>query len=564
MWSALLIVVALIGGSIATVVAYLHVRMYQRAAAFRKLNPDIRMHTSWYFGYLILRIMFKDIVKALGGRWHAHWEVDTIYERFLDTTDDVFALVTPFTTEVHVANADIIRQIALSQVTEFPKPARLYTVLEIFGPNILTLEFDEWKRHRRVAGPQFSERLNAQVVVAATKTMKQVFVNWGDEVEITLEHTLYEITMNVLGEAAFGVPFDQSTQEVLEGFTTSFQQCVRFVMANIVSIIAIPQWVQNLPLESTRKYRVAVDEFKRHLERLIKSPIDGNAPNGALLRSLVNSVSEEQDPQKRLTNEELISSAFIFLVAGHETTANTLLFALGMMAIYPEYQDMLLQETRKVLKDDEAPTYKHYSKLHFAHAIVNETLRLFPIVPFVGKHAGRGESGTETMQVLNGKYYIPSNGTNQDPNFEDTIIWLNINALQHNPKYWGDDVNQFRPERFYSPDAEDDQNTARVAETGAKVHKYAFAPFNVGPRACIGRKFALVEMAVILTLLNREYTWKPAPSMGAGLEGEDAAMRGCRTELNKPLFLNAMKPQNPINLVFTRRKDGPTAAAKEL
>ncbi|KAI8808395.1 cytochrome P450 [Cladochytrium replicatum] len=557
MFSALLFGAAFLAGLIAATIGYLHVQMYQRAAAFRKLNPDMKIHTSWYFGFQLLRILFKDLVRSLGGRWPARWEIDMIYEPFLDTKDDVFAVVTPYSTEVYVANADIVREVALSRVTEFSKPTQQYSALEIYGPNILTLEFDEWKRHRRVAAPQFSERMNGHAVGAAANTLKELFASWGDEAEIILDKTLYEVTLCILGETAFGVPFDLKSQgEVLEGFTMGFQQCVRFVMGNVITILSLPPWIRVLPFETTRKYYRAVDEFKRHIERIIRTPIDESSTNGALLRSLVKAVIDEEDPQRQLTDQELISSTFIFLVAGHETTANVLTYALGMMAINPEYQEILLQETRKVLQDDEELTYKHYSKLHFAHAIVNETLRLYPTVPFLGKYGGPGESGTDTIQVLNGKYNIPSDSTIQDPKLKNTVIWIDQIALQHNPKYWGDDVNQFRPERFFSVHAEGDQNTARVTETGAKVHKYAFAPFNIGPRACIGRKFALVEMAVILTLLNREYTWKPAPSMGAGMDGEDAAIRGCRAELNRPVYFTAMKPENPIKIVFSRRKNG--------
>ncbi|KAI8803925.1 cytochrome P450 [Cladochytrium replicatum] len=506
--------------------------------------------------FWLVRVLLGDFIK--GAKWRVGWVYKLKYKPFLEAQDDVFAIVNPFSTEVFIADADIVRQIALAKVTEFPKPTQNYRALEIFGPNILTLELDEWKRHRRVAAPQFSEQLNGQVFDASAKTTKELFEIWGDETEVDLGRMLYQVTLCILGEAAFGVPFELGQQEqVLEGFTMSLQQCVRFVLANTLLIVAIPRWIKMLPFGFTRKFFVAVDEFRKHLEMIIKGPVDANSKSGTLLRLLVKAVNEEEDPQRQLSDLELVSSAFIFLVAGHDTTANMLTYVLGMLAVNPEYQETLLEETRKVLQDDEELMYKHYSDLRFAQAIINETLRLFPTVPFreCVMLACRPVNTCELchFSMLNGQYRIPSDSTTQDPYLKNTVIWMNPIALHYNTKYWGDDAETFRPERFLSINV-DGGVAEKMGDSTPKFHKYAFLPFNVGPRACIGRKFALVEMAVILTLLNREYTWKPAPSMGAGLDGEDAAIRGCRQELNRGAFFIAMKPTNPIKLVFSRRE----------
>ncbi|KAI8801320.1 cytochrome P450 [Cladochytrium replicatum] len=476
MLSAVLVSPLLLVGLIVGVVAYLHVRMYQRATAFRRLNPGMKIHTVWHLGFLLFRVMFRDLANALDKRWPFGWVYKLKYRPFLDTKDDVFAIVNPFSTEVYVANADIVRQIALSRVSEFPKPIRVYAAMQMFGPNILTLELDEWKRHRRVAGPHFSERLNREVVDASLKIVDELFEIWGNEAEIDLGKTLSKVTLCILGETVFGVPFGLERQSIISG------------------------------------------------------PNDVNSISGTLLRSLVNAVKEEEDPRRRLSEQELISSVFVFLIAGHDTTANVLTYTLGLLAIHPEYQDILLNETRKLVRDDEELKYERYPELYFAHAIVNESMRLFPTVPFIGKLAGA-----------------------DDPNLKNTFIWINPIGLHYNPKYWGDDLEDFRPERFLSTDTEDSQTAVKAGETGEKVHKYAFLPFSVGPRACIGRKFALVEMAMILTLLNREYTWKPAPSMGEGLDGEDAEIRWCREALSQGVFLTAMKPENPIKIMFSRR-----------
>ncbi|KAI8803908.1 cytochrome P450 [Cladochytrium replicatum] len=464
----------------------------------------------------------------------------------------MFAIVTPFYTEIKVANADAVREIALSRTSEFPKQVDLYEVLRIYGNNVVTAEGEEWKRHRRITGPHFNEKNNAYVHESTMRTLESLFAKWksenlargNDETEV-----MFRVALSVISDAAFGVAFEFDGEGYApEGFTFSFQRSLEIIAVHLVEYLFYPKWALKLPVPYLSKIDVGFSDFGRHIQSLVSQARAEKTEKANLLAALVKATDNEPDSEKGMSEMEMISSMFIFLFAGHETTANVLSYATAYMALQPEYQEKLYEETNKVIPLDEAPAYKHFSMLPFTMAIMNESMRVSPTVSLVPKVAGPGSSGAAQFQpLLAGKYQVPVSENVSEPELESTSIHISFIPLHMNPKYWGPDPEVFRPERWVSGDMEN-------------THRYAFAPFSVGARACLGKKFSQVEFVCALTMLNRYYTWRISPEMaeeevrknGTKEEIETSAREECRKQVGKTTHGITLKP-GVVKLLFRRR-----------
>lgn len=202
-------------------------------------------------------------------------------------------------------------------------------------------------------------------------------------------------------------------------------------------------------------------------------------------------------------------------------------------------QQRLYDDILNVLPTPETELgYDQVSELRYALAVFFETLRLYPSVVVVPKFAmedslvpvqhfrkrGDASSSEGVKKVLIPKY---------------AEILIDVPALHYNPRYWGSDSADFRPERFLDNEA-----------TGYKWPREAFMGFSQGPRACLGQKFAQVEAVVILSEIIRRYEVHIDPSALRAGESVQAArhrlMDGCKTVIT-------LTPK-PLPVIFKERR----------
>jgi cytochrome P450 len=191
--------------------------------------------------------------------------------------------------------------------------------------------------------------------------------------------------------------------------------------------------------------------------------------------------SEDQEIEapliKKITTHEISANASLFLVAGYETTSTALSYAAYILATHPEEQRKL-QEYIDVHFNPETeqtmPTYDTISNMDYLDIFIREVLRMFPIVP-----SPINRKSTEDFYIK-GMGVVPAG----------TMITVDMYNLHYNPDLWGPlDPNEFHPERF-----------------ATKRHPMAWIPFGIGPRNCIGMRFSLLEMKMLLVRLLKTYT----------------------------------------------------------
>ncbi|XP_031634229.1 probable cytochrome P450 4ac1 [Contarinia nasturtii] len=179
--------------------------------------------------------------------------------------------------------------------------------------------------------------------------------------------------------------------------------------------------------------------------------------------------------EQKWTEEEVCQELDTLLVASIDTTATALYGTIIMLAIHQEYQERVVDEMREIFESINEPvTNDHLKRMTFLELVIKEALRHFPIVPFLGREAMADFPINEGV--------IP----------KGSQIFLNVLRMNKNPKYYGENVNEFYPERF-------------LPENSANFHPYLSIPFSAGPRNCIGERYGWASMKIALSHILRRF-----------------------------------------------------------
>ncbi|TFK49124.1 cytochrome P450 [Heliocybe sulcata] len=426
-----------------------------------------------------------------------------------------------------LADAAVIKEVTSARA-RFPKPVKQYSVLTFFGRNIVASEGEEWKRYRKITAPSFSERNNKLVWDETCRIMMDMFDNvWQWKDEISVDHCVdltLPIALFVIGVAGFGRRISwNDDMKVPAGHKMTFKDALHIVSTDVFLKLIVPKWAMGWT-ERFRNCQTAFEELREYMLEMIRArrTAEKKEERYDLFSSLLDASEDDSDGEAKLADEELLGNIFIFLVAGHETTAHTLCYVFGLLALYQDEQEILYQHIKSVIPDGRIPTYEEMNKFTQSMAVFYETLRLYPPVPAIPKQSA--EDTTLTVSNAYGeKTVIPV------PAGTDLVIATP--ALHYNPRYW-EDPHAFKPARFLEKDWPRD----------------AFLPFSAGARACIGRRFFETEGIAILTMLVAKYKIevKEEPQFAA----ETFEQRRERLLANRPgLTLTPLR----VPLVFKRR-----------
>ncbi|XP_022816442.1 cytochrome P450 4c21-like [Spodoptera litura] len=187
------------------------------------------------------------------------------------------------------------------------------------------------------------------------------------------------------------------------------------------------------------------------------------------------------------TDDEIVEELLVIMVADTDTSAVAASFVTLLLSRYPEIQEKVFEELQEVFGDsDRLTTFEDLPRLKYLEAVIRETQRLYTTSPIVTRKVDK------ELLLPCGIKLVPGTG-----------IMINIWALHRNPRYWGDDADQFRPERFLNLDLK---------------HPAAFMPFSYGPRNCVGYQYAMISMKTMLSTLLRRYKILPATKPNSNAE----------------------------------------------
>ncbi|KAK7751220.1 hypothetical protein SLS62_006765 [Diatrype stigma] len=402
----------------------------------------------------------------------------------------------------------------------------------VFGHNILTDNGDQWARQRKIVASVITERISKSVFeesVRQTRGMIQEVLSAAPsspqpEASSATSNNLFDmikkITIHVLSGAGMGanVPWkNEDGEKPPPGYKMTYIESAKVVMESVTGPIILPPlllawWPSWFPgYKKMQQLGIAKREFPKHTELLLdeerQRTSDKSIGRSNIMSQMIQASEQDPGAEKAVTlsQEEMIGNLFIFTAAGFETTANSLSYALALLAKYPKWQDWLIEEVDGILPDKEQQELS-YTAVHPRAtrilAFMFETLRLYtPVV-----HLTKENITPQTIPTSRGPICLPAGTSIYIDNIAlhlDAEVWRDLNRGS-DPDFVRnsattttlDDEFVFRPSRWL--------NAPGSPQPHFQPPRGAFIPWSAGPRVCPGQKMAQVEFAaVLLTLLHR-------------------------------------------------------------
>ncbi|MGW6567556.1 cytochrome P450 [Streptomyces sp. NPDC054975] len=367
-----------------------------------------------------------------------------------------------------IFSAEGAQQVLATQSANFRKDNAFYQeVRESFGNGLLTSQDEDYLRQRRLVQPLFTRRrVDSYAEAIATETAT-VVEKWRTAPDATVDvlDEMHRLALRAVARILFGTDVDAAV-EIIE---RELPVLGDYVLRRGLSPLNIPR---DWPTPGNRRAAAAHEELYAVCDRIIaeRRGATGGPDDAQDLLTLLAEAESAEDGS--FDAQELREHVLVFLLAGHETTATSLGFALHLLARHPDHRKRAHDEVDRVLAG-RTPGAADLDALPFLTQVLKEAMRLFPAGPVIGR---RAVAATE----IDG-HTIPAGA--------DVIVapWV----THRHPAYW-EDPERFDPDRF-TPEAE------------AARPRYAWFPFGGGPRACIGQHFSMLESVIALAMMLQAY-----------------------------------------------------------
>ncbi|KJA21393.1 hypothetical protein HYPSUDRAFT_42029 [Hypholoma sublateritium FD-334 SS-4] len=431
--------------------------------------------------------------------WHWRHKVYTQFGN--DTISIVPFLLGPPT--IYTGNLDVIHQLLASNSSKsFHKPDASVQLFLQWGMNLLIADRDVWRKHRRIMGPAFNSKLYESVWVETLKTYCEMVSEEGwiskDRVNVSAVQTLStKFALLIIGKCGFGFSFGWSDPPRTADGRMTVQQALRIAADTFAISTFAPLWMRKLPVKIFKEAWEARQELMKFMQESVADRKAGINARGSVeldrdrdAFSMLVAASECEDDKLKLDDSELIGNVFIMLFAGHETTARSIAITIALLSVHDDLQEEIYEHIISVIGFERDPVYDDYTTLNKVLAAFFESLRMFPPAYIMLREA----SEDTILQISKPK---GEEGVMSLPISKGTQIVLDLIGAHYNHRQF-DDPEEYRPSRWYG--------TSNDSET--------FYAFSVGPRTCIGRKFATTEVVCFFTMLLRDYKVEPILDKG--------------------------------------------------
>ncbi|GFR96210.1 cytochrome P450 3A24 [Elysia marginata] len=452
---------------------------------------------------------------------------------------------------------DLLKQVLVKDFNNFVNRNDQMATRSLIGKGVFFLKDYDWKRIRQLMSPSFStgrlKRISAHVQEAANH-LSQAFQKSAESgSRVKLLHITGQYSTSIIAKTAFGFQADSIGQEEDDEFThcvknifkkrtktgfffimflMRFRSFRRLLVFTLGLYFPDPctkrsnEYFNAILKESIAEREEAERNGSRHvnndfLQSLVSTKIASEDTISGKTQSEKNDISisngqvhpqsekVERHPKKTITKDEVIAQSLITILAAFETTASSLQFCLFKLSQHPEIQEKIFQEILDVV-EHENPTHEELSKLYYLEQVINETLRMYPPLPFITREPYETRTYGNVTIPAGSAVFIPIREVHRD-------------ATQYpNP-------DEFDPERFSE-------------ENKAKRNPLAFMPFGQGPRICIGMRLAYLELKTALVQVLRK--------VKVELDDTTVPRNGEDITINYFAF---PRPEQPIELVVKLR-----------
>jgi len=381
---------------------------------------------------------------------------------------------TPFFRSYLVNQPELVDLVLKRRPRDFPKSNRVSEGLRpLLGNSVFLTNGAEWERQRRIIDPAFEGGRLREAFPAISAAAEAAVARLGAEAQgcpVEIEAQTSFAAADVIFRTLFSIPIeDRMARQVFEEFKT-YQRSQPVV--NLAAFFRLPKWCPRPFSHRTRRSADVIRGLIRDLaDTRAKALANGTAPN-----DLATKIMTTKDPitGQRFSTSEMVDQVAIFFLAGHETSASALSWALYLMATHPDYQEKVAREGAAL---GPQAGFEELRRLRVTRDVFRETLRLYPPVPMMVREAAQAE-------VFRGRDVAPGSQVVLSP-------W----HLHRHTRLW-DNPDGFDPERWHS-------------ENAKHCQRAAFIPFSAGPRVCTGAGFAMLEGVLLLARLCAAYEFKP-------------------------------------------------------
>ena len=346
---------------------------------------------------------------------------------------------------VYIATCgELAHEVLVAQAASFKKSAGIQFLRPLLGNGLLTAEGEPHRAHRKLLAPAFAPRRLASYGAIMVEETRAQLARWSPGERIDIADEMMQMTLAIAGRTLFGVDVRRDASTV----SRAIELGMRAMVDNLTSPIRLGyRW----PLPRHLRMRRAVAMLDDVVFRLIAEGRALARDRGDVLSMLL--LARDEDDGSQLSDREVRDEVMTLLLAGHETTANTLTWTWYELGRNPAALDALDTEVRRVLGDRPITT-ADLPQLPWTAAVIDEALRLHPPAYMVGREALR--------EAQLAGHRIP----------ERSPIAVNIRGIHRRADYYPDPL-AFRPERM-------------LPEAKKARPRHHFLPFGAGPRVCIG------------------------------------------------------------------------------
>jgi cytochrome P450 len=378
-----------------------------------------------------------------------------------------------------VCDPDGAKHVLLDNAANYIKSDQVQRQLRpALGNGLVTAEGASWRFQRRTAAPMFQMRHIAALAPQMSEATEAMLVRWRalpDGAELDVGEEMTKLTYDIISRTMFSNDVTMDYHAMSKALHTYFENIGR---VDFAGALGVPAWV---PTPRRLKALPALRFFHREVGSLIARRRKVLAADPASApHDLLTLLLTARDPEggALFGEDEVYNNVLTFIFAGHETTANTLIWTFYLLSQFADWDARVGNEAKTVLGAAPADASSP-DKLTTTRLVLEETMRLYPPAPLLARDAVAADR---------------IGGIDIDPR---TFVLIPIWVIQRHRALW-DDPDAFDPMRFAPGRRE-------------KIHRFAYLPFGGGPRICIGMGFAMQEASIILSTIAREFRLELKP-----------------------------------------------------
>ncbi|XP_028763703.1 cytochrome P450 CYP72A219-like isoform X2 [Neltuma alba] len=386
----------------------------------------------------------------------------------------------------------LIKEI-MNKVYDYPKP-HSNPLIRLLATGLAVYEGEKWAKHRRIINPAF----NIEKLKIMLATFYESFSYMVDKWEKTLSSDgscemdvwpfLQNATRDVISRTAFGSSYEEG-KRIFELLKEQAELAM-----NALLKVYIPG------------YRDVRTSLKDIINKRVEAMKAGEAPKddllGILLEANHKEIQEHGNKDDGMTSDDVIEECKLFYFAGQETTSVLLVWTMVLLSMYPDWQKRAREEVFQVF-GNQKPEFDGLNHLKIVTMILYEVLRLYPPILLLARTAVRD------MKL--GHLTIPGG----------VQVSIPVGLIHRDCELWGDDAEEFKPERF-------SEGVLKATKGRA-----SFFPFGWGPRICIGQNFAMLEVKMALSMILQRFWFELSPAY-----------------VHAPTFVLTLKPQYGAHIIL--------------